>query len=432
MIGAIIGAVASIAGSAMSSKKQSGAVGAQNQMSKEMEKIAKENFGLNKKSYEDLMKQYSSLVQPGADFNLKTLEEYAQKQLPEQQYSQVSQDPFMQGAFEKVWRSGEYTPNYMDATGRVSDILKGGMNPMQQQAIDAMYGQGLQGSGAYNLGMGELSDVLGGKYLEPGSNPYIKATYDKAAGDLEQSANKAFGNVLNYFDTGGESWKSNSQFQEALGKAGAGYQNAMEDLATNIYGGNYNAERNRMSNMAGLAPTYNAMAGQNNQMMMNAGNLQTAIPLQMAQDWMGNEQNNELWNRQGGQAQLAARAPMLKDMNIANQVAFQNAMGQYQQPFNLGSWYSNMAGNAMNAMPRYNSVGVQVPNQVTDPSAYPNPFGQFVGAAQQGLGVGQQVQNAFGQGGGDIGYSGNPYLQMPSSLGNGQITSPTGWGFSFG
>jgi hypothetical protein len=130
---------------------------------------------------------------------------------------------------------------------------------------------------------------------------------------------------------------------------------------------------------------------------------------------------------------------MLGDLNAANQVSFQNAMSQYQQPFNLGSWYSNLSNAAMGSTPRYNSVGVQIPNTVTDPNAYPNPFGQIMGAAQQGLGFGQQVQNAFGQGGGMAGggMSGSS-IPMGISGGNmggmdfGNMMSFGGGGMNFG
>jgi hypothetical protein len=420
-----------VAGALKKNKQQSSAVGQQNQMSAEQEARAAEDFGLNKKSYEGLVKQYNSLVQPGADFNLSTLQEKMGATLPEQAYTGYANDPFMQDAAAKVWQSGEYAPNYMEAAGRVSDIYKQGMNPMQQNAINAMYNQGVNGSPAYQAGMGEYSDVLSGKYLGPESNPYLRDTYKKAASELEQQAASGFGRVLNYFDNGGESWKSNSQLQEALGKSGAGYQNAMEDLATNIYGGNYNAERNRMTQMTGMAPTFQNMGNQNISGMMQAGNLQTQIPLQMAQGWMGNEQQNELWNRQGGQAQMQSRAAMLGDMNAANQVSFQNAMNQYQQPFNLGSWYTNMSNANMGAMPQYTNVGTSNPGRVTDPGAYQNHMGNIFNGVQMGAGIGQQIGNMFPSGGGaGAGYAGNPYLTMPSSIGNGAITSPSG--FSFG
>jgi hypothetical protein len=166
--------------------------------------------------------------------------------------------------------------------------------------------------------------------------------------------------------------------------------------------------------------------------MMQAGNLQTQIPLQMAQGWMGNEQQNELWNRQGGQAQMQSRAAMLGDMNAANQVAFQNAMSQYQQPFNLGSWYTNIANQSLGSMPQYRSIAGAASAPVTAPGAYQSPVGSAVNGLQQGLGIGQQVGNVIqGIGGGaGAGYTGNPYLTMPDSIGSGAITSPSG--FSFG
>lgn len=81
-------------------------------------------------------------------------------------------------------------------------------------------------------GEGYLSDVIGGDYLN--SNPYLDAMYNKAAG-------KVGANVAGYFS--GKGRYGSGAHQGVL-------QEGLNNLATDIYGGNYNAERARQQSAA--------------------------------------------------------------------------------------------------------------------------------------------------------------------------------------
>ncbi len=86
-------------------------------------------------------------------------------------------------------------------------------------------------------GLQNLQDTIAGRYLDPASNPYLSQTYDAAARQITPRINSLF---------------------EASGRYGSGAQQGvlgqnLSDLATNIYGGNYNAERARQFGAAGTS-----------------------------------------------------------------------------------------------------------------------------------------------------------------------------------
>lgn len=98
------------------------------------------------------------------------------------------------------------------------------------------------------------SDTLSGKYLNPDSNPYIRAMYNTAAGDVtkqyqdavapQQAAQAAMAGAF------GGSASANEQVRNQYGLG----QN-LSQLATQIYGGNYANERQIQNQMAQFMPT---------------------------------------------------------------------------------------------------------------------------------------------------------------------------------
>lgn len=96
-----------------------------------------------------------------------------------------------------------------------------------------------------NAGAQNLQATINGDFLSPDSNPYLKATYDKAARGVTDTYNyttipqlsRAFGNQ--------QAFGTNSAFNELFQKANQGLATGLGDLATGIYGGNYQTERGR-------------------------------------------------------------------------------------------------------------------------------------------------------------------------------------------
>lgn len=127
-------------------------------------------------------------------------------------------------------------------------------NPVEQSAMQgtltAAGGMGpLTGASEANL-----TDTLSGKFLDPSTNPYLKSTYDQAARAMtDQYSMGTAPAMAAAAERGGGLGGSGYQDQSALSRFGLG-QN-LAGLATDIYGGNYQAERARQMQAQGLVPT---------------------------------------------------------------------------------------------------------------------------------------------------------------------------------
>jgi hypothetical protein len=108
--------------------------------------------------------------------------------------------------------------------------------PETQQALSLTSERALAGSPVQNSAKGLLTDTLNGSYLN--SNPYLDATFNKAADQVQSRVNSAF-------EAGGR--HGGGANQRVLGQS-------IGDLATNIYGQNYQDERNRQNQGILLAP----------------------------------------------------------------------------------------------------------------------------------------------------------------------------------
>lgn len=108
--------------------------------------------------------------------------------------------------------------------------------PQTEQALQGITQRATNGSPVIQAGQGLVTDTLNGKYLDPSSNPYLKATFDKAAQDT-QAAGEA-----QYAGTGRNVQAGAPQRMDLL-----------SNLATQIYGGAYNNERDRQTQALGYA-----------------------------------------------------------------------------------------------------------------------------------------------------------------------------------
>lgn len=87
----------------------------------------------------------------------------------------------------------------------------------------------------------EMLKTIRGDYLNPDSNPWLKSTFDRSAGEIQSKLSPSFGHM--------EAFGQNSGFQNAYGRS-------LADLGTSLYGGNYNNERQRQFGAASSAPNY--------------------------------------------------------------------------------------------------------------------------------------------------------------------------------
>ncbi len=126
-------------------------------------------------------------------------------------------------------------PATLDYYGRALDYSQNGNAALNQ-------------AGAYN------SDVLSGKYLAPESNPYLRGTYDEAARAVTDNyQNAVLPAITSRFARSGNSLSG--QFLGAGNRATQALGNSLGDLATNIYGGAYDAERGRQDSARGFSAT---------------------------------------------------------------------------------------------------------------------------------------------------------------------------------
>ena len=118
------------------------------------------------------------------------------------------------------------------------------------------------GMGALNaggLGLGQLYDTAKGNYLN--ANPYLDQMFNAATrGVGQQYQNQVLPGVNATFGSGGRT--GSMAHQTAMDMANTGYNNSITDMAANIYGGNYQSERDRMMGAStGLGSVGTSLAG---------------------------------------------------------------------------------------------------------------------------------------------------------------------------
>lgn len=112
------------------------------------------------------------------------------------------------------------------------------IDPRQTQAIELQAGRALSGSPVTSAANTNAAATLNGSFLDPSSNPYLSATYDQAAGKVRAGLDAQFSGAGRY---------GSGAHQAASG-------DALANLATQLYGGNYNAERTNQLRALALAP----------------------------------------------------------------------------------------------------------------------------------------------------------------------------------
>ena len=110
--------------------------------------------------------------------------------------------------------------------------------PAQEQAMAGIENRARTGSTINAANNQMMTDTLQGKYLDPATNPYLTDTFNTAAAQTLAPIQSAFS------DAGRYGSGINQQVQ----------QRGLNELATNIYGGNYGAERGRQMQAAQFAP----------------------------------------------------------------------------------------------------------------------------------------------------------------------------------
>lgn len=127
------------------------------------------------------------------------------------------------------------------------------LNDYQTKAMDSIYNYGMSPNQTVDSATNQLNDTLGGKYLDPNSNPYLAQYVQQAMGDVTRNYDNS---VV-------------PQYSAAASRAGAfggsadtlmrteGMRNLGDTLsktATSMYAPAYESERNRQMQGVSLAP----------------------------------------------------------------------------------------------------------------------------------------------------------------------------------
>lgn len=120
-------------------------------------------------------------------------------------------------------------------------------------------------------GQNEMSRTIGGSYLSPFSNPYLMDTYNQAAKAVSDSYLSTTQPKTDFmFGRTGNAFGDNSGYQETVARNQFGFGQNLNNLATDIFGANYQKERERQFGAANAAPTFAGQSTQANFAPFNA------------------------------------------------------------------------------------------------------------------------------------------------------------------
>jgi hypothetical protein len=294
--------------------------------------------------------QLPDFLQPYAPYYAQAGAELAS--MPYQPYPYQRVAPFSQDQLSGMDAArnvaGQQSPLFGQAGGTANSLMQGstgaqmgtlanfmggysGMNdPSAQFMSQTMGGQFLNNNQPYSQ---RLDATSRGDYLDPASNPYLQQTYDLAANRMADayakgtgaSTNAAFGKALSF---GG------SAHQEVTEGNNRAFGDSLGNLANQVFGGNFQAERARQMQATG-------MLGQDFQ--TERARQMAAAGSDLAQQMQGAQAYGNFYDaNQARRLQAAQLAPNIANMEQQYGLNSANALmgiGGMQQ--NLGQQYMN-------------------------------------------------------------------------------------------
>jgi hypothetical protein len=156
------------------------------------------------------------------------------------------------------------------------------MNGAQTQGMQMVQNRAQDGSGIVNAGQQNVQDTLGGKFMEPGSNPYLSSAIDTASQGVMRNYNGAVqGNDATMARAGafgGSAWQQ--------GQQGAQHElaNGLGNIATNMSMQNYGNERQNQIGAQQTALQYGQQPYNDAAQLMGAGATQFGYDQQKLTD----------------------------------------------------------------------------------------------------------------------------------------------------
>lgn len=153
-------------------------------------------------------------------------------------------------AFNTDPTTGDYTPIGMPTN---LTLQTAGFQPEQTAAMSAMSSMTPGAQGLANVGGMNAANTLAGSYLSPESNPWLYGTFDAAARKVTDAYSTATApGITAQFQRAGQF--GSSAMNEALGLSRSTLGDNLDALAAQIYGGNYQLERDRQLQTMGTLP----------------------------------------------------------------------------------------------------------------------------------------------------------------------------------
>ena len=146
-----------------------------------------------------------------------------------------------------------------------------GLTGAEQQGLSGTENLAGQEQGAFAPSLGLTQDTLSGKYLDPATNPWLTATYNAAAQPLTENyqSTVAPSEMTGAIQSGAFGGSSDAEAR-ALNQYQFGGQ--LQNLATNLYGQNYQTERqNQLGTLSNLGAISSGLNDPNQQLLEAGG-----------------------------------------------------------------------------------------------------------------------------------------------------------------
>lgn len=221
-------------------------------------------------------------------------------------------------------------------------------SPEQQYALSGTTQRAIQGSPNNLAAQGNNFNTLTGQYMSPDSNPWLKANVDTALGDVQSRVNSQFNN--NNFGS--------SAHQETLTRN-------LGQVASGMYGDNYQQERGRQLQASALAPTLAETDYRDLQALAGVGDTRRGL----AQDYL-NQANGLFGNYVG--------YPQQQLDNYGRAVGLGMGVGSNQSTSSPNPYQSNPIAGAIGGGLAGYSLGSQI-------GSIGGPWGAVGGAVLGGL-----------------------------------------------
>lgn len=146
-----------------------------------------------------------------------------------------------------------------------------GLNPTQTSALGTITGMGSTPDAGVTAASNMNNDTIAGKYLSPETNPWLTATYRAAADPVTASYMTATApQTASAFSRAGR--YGSGSYDNAVSQNEQNLGRTLGNLGTNIFGGNYQNERQNQITAAGMAPGLNQASFFNPTQALLAGN----------------------------------------------------------------------------------------------------------------------------------------------------------------